>query len=1111
MRRTRQELLCQPRTKQCLLEGAHYFALELGVCFGLACAALLPTSAFATNFADSDSSSRKQTISKAENWERVTDTVFRHLTVQNGLPQFSATSLAQDDDGFIWVGTQGGLARWDGYRFRNYLPLATDNTSLPDNYIMSLHKDAKGRLWVGTNGGGLAQYDKKGDRFLRVPTGPQGLSHVTINSIASDQRGDLWLATRDGLNYYRPETGEVKIFRKSENGLPSNLVRAVTRDQGEFIWVGTSEGLLKIHAITHEMTRVALPIPAGRSQRVVSVCVGADGKVWVGTFDSGAFYVAPDDPEPKRLLVQKPFSKDKEFVNENVFYIQKIGDDEIWLGTYGAGIVAVNTKTFDTRRMQHETNRQSSLADNSVWSIMRDRSGLVWVGGQRGISIHDPSSKGILSLFGGDTRSHGLQGIDFFSAYGAPDGTVWLGSQNQGVSILDPDSVQFRSLKLDDTRSPTSLPQSTIFTMYPVGDKDVYIGTDKGLYLSNARGTTVRRLSLPPRNPGLRVAALLQVESSLFVGGPEGLWEMDLRSSQDKAVQPPWAKAIETKFITELKQAPDGAIWIATLQDGLYRYDGKTQSLLNIKPDGKSKSALTHRNVSSMLFDSRAWLWVGMQGGGLDLLRPGKKPGEFEFTHFGKAEKLPNDLVNKILEDDQGNIWVSTDEGLARIDGRTLELTPLGEPDGVSITGYWATSGAKTSNGNLIFGGVGGLTIVRPALVRPYQYSPPLVLTNVQIGGKTVAVNHNRFVGPLAELLTVQPDANSMVVEFAALDFTAADHNRYAYRLEGYDKDWIETDATRRLAAYTNLPPGDYRLHLRGSNRNGVWTEPDLVLNVRVIPAWYQTWWAYFLYLGLFSSLVFGLIRWRLWALREKNRKLENLILQRTRELEASRRALEQQSLTDPLTGLRNRRYLHYCINEDLARVQGNYAKGQSARGDLIFMMVDIDHFKSVNDQYGHAAGDQVLTQTTAILQECVRESDTIIRWGGEEFLILARDTNYEEAKELAERIRLKVDTHRFTLSDGEVIQRSCSIGFAPYPFFSEKAEFFAWEQVISLADHCLYAAKGGGRNAWVGMRALVTPSENEAEVGAKQQVAKMLAKGQIVMHSSRPDFCASP
>ncbi len=1045
--------------------------------------------------------------SNPETWDKLADTVFRHLSMQQGLPQYSATSLAQDSDGFIWVGTQGGLARWDGYRFRNYLPQANAPYSLPDNYVMSLHHDSQGRLWVGTNGGGLAMYDKLNDRFVRVPTGPGGVSHVTVNAITSDEKGNLWLATRAGLNHYDPQTGKVRQFHVSDDGLPSDLVRTVARDGQGNIWAGTSQGLVKIDARTEQITRVPLPIAAGKVQRIVTVCASSDGKVWVGTFDSGAFYISPDDPEPKRLLVQKPHSNIPETINENVYFIQKTADDEVWLGTYGRGILVVNTKTLETKRMVHESNRSSSLADNSVWSIIRDRSGLIWVGSQRGISIHDPSSKAILSLFGGDNRSHRLQGIDFFSAHGFEDGSVWVGSQNQGISILDPNSQVFRTLPADDANPQFALPQSAIFTIYPVGADQVYIGTDKGLYLSDRRGSGVRRLNLTPRNPVLRVAALLQVDQRLYIGGPEGLWEKDLSKPHlDNAMQTDWAKSLGTKFITELKRAPDGAIWVATLQDGLYRYDPMTQQLSNIKPDPQSKSSLTHRNVSTMLFDSRGWLWVGMQGGGLDILRPSKQAGQFEFRHIGKAEKLPNDLVNKVLEDNAGQIWLSTDEGLAKIDPQTLEVRPLAEPDGVAIMGYWSTSGAKTRDGNLIFGGVGGMTIVRPSLVKPYEYRPPLVVTNIQLGGKTLAVNHAKFVGEGADKLVIHAEANSMVVEFAALDYSAAEHNRYAYRLEGYDKTWVETDYTRRLAAYTNLPPGDYRLHLRGSNRNGMWSESDLVLEVKVMPAWFQTWWAYMLYLAMFSVSVYLLLRWRLWALRNKNRNLELLIQERTRELEASRRALEQQSLTDPLTGLRNRRYLNLCIADDIAEVLRSYSRQAENKGeanrDLIFMMVDIDHFKSVNDQYGHAAGDQVLKQTTSILRETVRDSDTIIRWGGEEFLILVRHTHFAEAERLAERIRSRIAEHHFRLSDGKNLQRSCSIGLAAYPFMPKAIEAYSWEQVIGIADKCLYAAKRAGRNAWVGLYLV-----DDAIVQAPSaEIEQLIEQGLVKVHSSLPD-----
>ncbi|MBC3875966.1 diguanylate cyclase [Undibacterium sp. LX15W] len=1060
----------------------------------------------------------------AQPWSSMADMVFRHLSTSQGLPQFSATVVAQDGEGYIWVGTQGGLARWDGYRFRNYLPIPNDPTSLPDNYVMSMYNDKHNRLWVGTNGGGVARYDDRTDSFVRVPLGPTGISHVTVSSMTGDGKDGLWLATRNGLDHFQPDTGVVQHYRHDPNNpdsLPSNFVRTVALDPHGILWVGTTQGLVRFDVAKQSMRRIRLPMDEAKVQRIVSLGLSADGKLWIGTFDSGAFFLdtkastnSENSIAVSRLQIQKTDSNVTLTGTENIHAIQQAGTDEIWLGTYGKGVVIVNTKTLETKSITHEPNRQSSLADNAVWYILRDRSGLIWVGSQRGLSLHDPSSNAFLTVYGGENRRHGLGGLDFFSVHGFQNGDVWVGSQNNGISMLKAGSAKFNALAADDRQVQTSLPQSAIYTIFPTTDEQVFIGTEKGLYQSQRNGTGIKRLKLSPRNPVLRVATLLQLGDQLLIGGPEGIWLKDLKQvNEDKSIPAPWAVPIANKFVTDMQIAPDGAIWVATLQDGVYRYDPTSGELLNIAPDPANPLGLRHRNVSGMLFDSRGWLWVAMQGGGIDLLRnPSGRP-PFSFEHFGKKEKMPNELVNKILEDKQGNIWASTDEGFARIDTKTMQLDPFVESDGVPITGYWSNSGGRAAQGELIFGGVGGLTIVRSELVKTYRYHPPIVVTNIQLGGKTIAANHVGLVGQNAKKIIVQPDANSIVVEFSALDFSAPERNRYAYRLEGYDKNWVETDYTRRLAAYTNLPPGEYRLLLRGSNRVGDWNDENLVLIVKVLPAWFQTWWAYALYVLLLILLIVAVVRWRLWRLNEANQTLELLVQKRTRELEQSRKMLEEQSLTDHLTGLRNRRFLNLYIGEDIARVNRAYQAldGQeidraALNIDIIFMMVDIDHFKSVNDEFGHAAGDLVLTQTTAILLEAVREADTIIRWGGEEFLIVARHANYLEAEVLAERIRTRIAEHVFTLPDGQTLQRTCSIGLTTYPFIPTSVEAFSWEQVVDIADQCLYAAKHGGRNAWVGLFLLGNYYAKEHITNVALEVEQQIAQGHILVKSSLPD-----
>lgn len=1054
------------------------------------------------------------------NWNNLADMVFRHFTMQQGLPQSSATVLAQDGEGFIWVGTQGGLARWDGYRFRSYLPVPNDPTSLPDNYVLSLFKDKQNRLWIGTNGGGVARYDAQTDSFVRIPIGANGSSHVTVNSIAGDSEGGLWFATRGGLDYFHPDTGAIQHYRhepNNPNSLPSDFTRAVLVDQQGIIWVGTSKGLVKFDVVNQRFTRISLPIDDNKVQRIISLGSSKDGKLWIGSFDAGAFYLDTKDPAIapliNRVMVKKPGTRDLVGGSENVHAIRQVADNEVWIGTYGKGILSVNIQTLESRWIKHEPTRQSSLADNAVWSILQDQSGLIWIGSQRGMSLHDPSSHAFVSIYGGENRHHGLAGLDFFSVNGFSNGDIWVGSQNNGVGILEAGSNQFSSIHADDTKIQTALPQSAIFITYPTSDGQIFIGTDKGLYQTIGNTRAVKHLKLSPRNPVMRVATMLQHGDQLLIGGPEGLWQKDLKQSNlDQATQPAWATPIASKFVTDIQQAPDGRIWICTLQDGLYRYDPKNNELLNLAPDPNNKYNLAHRNVSSILFDSRGWLWVAMQGGGLDLLRtPNAKP-PFAFEHFGKQQKLPNELVNKVLEDNQGNIWASTDEGFARINPKTMHIDPFVESDGVAITGYWSNSGGRTKDGELIFGGVGGLTVIRPELVKKYAYHPPVVVTNIQLGGKTIAANHAGFSGNKGKKLLVQADANSIVVEFASLDFSAPERNRYAYRLEGYDRNWVETDYTRRLAAYTNLPPGNYRLMLRGSNRNGEWSEGQLTLSIKVLPAWFQTWWAYSMYLLLLACLIFGVVRWRLWRLNKANKTLEQLVQERTRELEQSRKMLEEQSLTDHLTGLRNRRYLNLYIGEDIARVNRSYQAlphneihRAALNIDIIFMMVDIDHFKSVNDEFGHAAGDHVLIQTTEILREAVREADTIIRWGGEEFLIVVRHANYLEAEVLAERIRTRIAEHSFTLADGKTLHRTCSIGLTTYPFIPSAVDLFTWEQVVDIADQCLYAAKHGGRNAWIGLFLLGDNKTITSEQHSGLNVEQQIAQGQIVVKTSLP------
>src|SRR6185312_7715140 len=307
----------------------------------------------------------------------------------------------------------------------------------------------------------------------------------------------------------------------------------------------------------------------------------------------------------------------------------------------------------------------------------------------------------------------------------------------------------------------------------------------------------------------------------------------------------------------------------------------------------------------------------------------------------------------------------------------------FGIADGVFGGQYWGGSVAQAPDGTIFFGTNGGVSVIAPGAVSRWTYSPPVVLTSLKAGDRAV---------PAAAAVTLQPGNRDLTAEFAALDYSDPSALQYEYRLEGFDNDWIHTDTLHRIATYTNLPPGQYVLHVRATNRLGVWSPFDLNLKIDAHPAWFEMWWFRVLAAIVLVLAILGIMQLHTTALRARAQELEAMVLDRTR-------ALEEASLRDPLTGLRNRRFLTQTLGQETQLALRR-------RDDLLFFMIDIDHFKQVNDTYGHHAGDLVLIELCRRLQHVFREADYLVRWGGEEFLVVARGSSRAEAPLIAERVR---------------------------------------------------------------------------------------------------------
>ena len=1050
-------------------------------------------------------------------WAGRAEPGFLHLTSEQGLPSEIASAVAQDGQGYLWIGTASGLARWDGYQFRNFKYESGAPGSLPDNLVQVLHADKAGRLWVGTSGAGLARYEPATQRFVALGAGPQGLAHVSVRALADDGEGGLWVGTDGGLDHVdaaapasaTPRVTRVRLGDEVTGGPAGERVVALLRDRRGRLWAGTPRGLFRRDAGSERFVAVPLPPVPGLGDRRAprqpeSLVEDSGGRIWVGTNRTGTFVVDPDSGSARPVLETRVPRGVAPLSAMRVMAMAEAVPGEMWIGTLGQGIVVVDIASGRTNRIRHRSDMAASLIDNAVRGLYRDRSGLLWVATHGGVSRVDARTSSVLTIAG--PRGSLQARTEYSALFTHADGRVWLGTHGDGVEILDPLGGPPRTLRPDALRPDAALPPDVVVSMAQDDDGSVFVATYRGLFKVSRDATRVRRMSWAGRTPGGGVGPLLRDGRTLWVAGlNDGLWQLDLDSGRARAAVSEPARTLTDSRITALARGPGGEIWIGT-RNGLNRYDPVRGEVHRIVA-----GQLAAGYVSALLLDRAQRLWVGTYGGGVHLLAGAADSPAPRWRRVGNAEGLPDENVNSMAEDGDGRLWVSTENGLGVLDTGSWQARALRRAEGVVFLSYWTNAVTRTAAGELLFGASGGLTLVRPQVLPSWDYRPPVVATDVRVGDRPVTLPADGGV------LEVPSDSNRIAVEYAALDYSSPERNRYEHRLEGYDADWVRSDPQRRLAAYANLPPGDYRLLLRGSNREGRFGEAPLALALRVLPAWHQTL-AFRVTAGVVVALaLFAVMQLRTRTLRARRQELQRLVEERTAELQAvsaaleeKSRVLERASIIDPLTGLHNRRFLSEHIEISLAASQrraedATRRPGPAASTDTLFFLIDVDHFKRINDTQGHAAGDTVLVQLALRLQAAMRESDFVVRWGGEEFLAVARDTDRDRADELAERIRASVADQPFRLDDGQHLHVTCSVGHAAWPFLRAHPQTVDWLGVVSLADLGLLTAKRMGRNAWVGLHGTAAALPEGLLRRAQASPLRMLRAGEMAVTSSRP------
>ncbi|WP_460877115.1 ligand-binding sensor domain-containing diguanylate cyclase [Rhodanobacter koreensis] len=964
------------------------------------------------------------------------------MSSSEGVPQSIITSVAQDQRGLIWVGTMVGLARYDGYRAQGFDTRNGDGQGLPDAYVRSLFALPDGGMLIGTNAGGLVRFDPATNRFRTYPIGTNGTSDRKIYDLADDHAGGVWIATDSGLDHLDPRTDTITQLKPGAGTAPRNF--SVMQDRTGNLWLGNDNGLFVRHPGSTTFVRPEHPegtIANVLTNQIWAIHEDRTGRLWVGSGQAGAVYRDTDGqwhPVPG-------FSGYRHGSQQSTIRnFLDVAANTVWIATDGSGILAYTAGEAHLTRIHHDAAVASSLPGDSVRGLLQDRSGNIWAATDLGLAHTNPNARTAFSLLPSPLEQNALSDTSVRGIYVDARNRIWLALGSGHIDVIDLATGHMTHLQLGGDQIHRDV---QAFVEAP--DGSILVGT-QGLARINP-DTLAIQPSILPALEGKPVLSLQRDGQRILIGTYDGLYRYDTRSGKLDRVEhdPKDPGSLSSNTVRQIAHVGD-SWWYGTTRGisiAISTLDNRGFETLRHKQG--DPTSLPQNYISSTMLDPQGRLWVSTFGG-LGLIDHYSPDGPHRFRNIGVAQGLASDKVSGVLDDDQGNLWVSTSNGVSRIDGGTYAVHNLGPRDGLNIASYIYVGAARAPGGELLFGGLGGLTVIRPHWQPPAAAPAPLAITDAVVSSDEIPFGKLPADG---QSLSLESRSRNLRVDFALLDYQAPMETSYSYRLEGLDEDWTRISrGGAPSAAYTNLPHGEYHLQLRAETRGMYPHTVETRIGVVVKPRWYETLLSRLLAVLLLIGLMALLVHLRTLYLKRQAVQLQRQIDERTRDLLAANQRLDELAGTDGLTGVYNRRRF-------LELVGGEHELGSNQ--PICIALFDLDHFKRINDTHGHLAGDAVIRCAIEVIRQHCRQADFVGRYGGEEFVLCLPDTILPQARDIAERIRSELAT-AVVVHEGRSIGVTVSIGVAAL----RPGESI--EQWLSRADKALYEAKHEGRNRCV-------------------------------------------
>jgi signal transduction histidine kinase/ligand-binding sensor domain-containing protein len=823
------------------------------------------------------------------------DIRFRRLSTGPRLSQTRVSQIVQDDQGFLWFGTQYGLNRYDGYQFKVFKHDPGHEQSLSGVYIYSLFKDRTGTLWIGTDQS-LDSFDPVTEAFTHHRIGsfdPNGIPNPVVY-ISQDNGGVLWLSTQDGLYSFNPTTGSISHFvhdPKDPSSLSSNDIKSAGEDKEGRLWVVNSEGLDLLDRSTGKVTH---HIALNFSSREASFFEDRLGTFWI-IFGSGNGLMVLDRKTNTLTRYSLYDEKSGRAIEGGVYAMLEDKDGVLWSATSTAGLLKFDRERQRFVRYRNYPGNTDSLEDDHLTTLFEDREGNIWLGlHQTAPNFFTKRSLPFEMFRHQPGNPESLGGRLVTAIYEDTQGMLWIGSTG-AFDRIDRKSGKYFS-------SATIGPGINADALSIIKDRAgvLWVGTaGQGVGRFDKRSGRFRAYQHNPKNPSslsnnLASKLLIDHTGTLWATTWDGLDRFNPESDSFTVYRPNGQS--RPAFYGNIMEDPQGILWISGIS-GLHRFDPTTGQFTIFKHNPDDPWSLSSNRVISTHVDRSGVMWVATKNG----------LGQFEartghFKTYYERDGLAGNAIDCILEDERGKLWMSTNKGISRLDPAKRTFTNYSSADGLpgeDLTG-WCTC-FKSPSGEMFFGGFSGATAFYPDKVVAGSYIPPIVLTDLRLNGSPVEIGSD---SPLKKSitstsdLTLSHEQNVFSLTFAALGYFNPAANRYRYKLEGLDREWNEVGSDRRLATYTTLPAGKYTFRVQGATSNGPWSEPGVTLRVEVLPPWWSTWW-----FRVPCSIASAGLLWMFFKLRVRgiqqrseqlaliNAKLEAQIVERKHAEEALRQA----------------------------------------------------------------------------------------------------------------------------------------------------------------------------------------------------------------------------